>query len=65
MSIDTSNKSNSNIIEISSDHTKYKTLNAEDTTKGTPTPLLTVIDTDDQTTISAMTSNNYNYQKSR
>ena len=63
MSIDTSNKSNNNIIEISSDHTNYKTHNAEDTTKYTPIPLPTVIETDDQTTISAMTSNNYNYKK--
>ena len=65
MSIGTSNKRNNNTIEISSDHTKYKTLNAEDTTTDTPTPLPTVIDTYDQTTISAITSNNYNYKKSR
>ena len=65
MSIDTTNKSNNNIIEISSDHTNYKTLNVEDATKDTPTPLPTVIETDDQTTISAMTLNNYNYKKSR
>ena len=63
MSIDTSNKNNNNIVEISSDHTKYQTLNEEDATKDTPTPLPTVIDTYDQTTISAMTSNNYNYKK--
>ena len=48
MSIDTSNKSNNNIIEISSDHTNYKTLNVEDATKDIPTPLPKVIDTDDQ-----------------
>ena len=63
MSIDTSNKNNNNIVEISSDHTKYQTLNGEDATKDTPTPLPTVIDTYDQTTISAITSNNYNYKK--
>ena len=32
MLIDTSNKSNNNIIEISSDHTNYKTHNVEDAT---------------------------------
>ena len=63
MSIYTSNKSNNNIIEISSDHTNYQTNIVEDATKYTPTPLPTVIETDDQTIISAMTSNNYNYKK--
>ena len=65
MPIDTSNKSNNNIIEISSDHTNYQNNNVEDVTKYTPTPFPTVIETYDQTTISAMTSNNYNYKKSR
>ena len=65
MSIGTSNKSNNTIIEISSDPTKYKTLNVEDATNDTPTPLLTTIDINDQTAISAMTSNNYNYKKNQ
>ena len=52
MSIGTSNKRKNKFIEISSDHTKYKTLNSEDITKDTPAPLPT-----------AITSNNYNYKK--
>ena len=63
MSIYTSHKSNNTIIEISLDHTNYQTNNVEDATTYSPTPLHTVIETDDQTTISAMTSNNYNYKK--
>ena len=41
----------------------YKTIDAEDVTNDTPTLLPTTIDTDDQTTISFMTPNNYNYIK--
>ena len=60
MSIGTSDISNNNIIEISKYTTKYETLDVDDETKDTPT-LPTTIDTDDQTTISSMTPNNYNY----
>ena len=63
MSIGISNKSNNTIIEISLDPTKYKTLDVEDTKNDTLIPLTTTIDTDDQTTISTMTSNNYDYKK--
>ena len=41
----------------------YKTIDAEDVTNDTSTLLPTTIDTDDQTTISFMTPNNYNYIK--
>ena len=63
MSIDISDKSNTIIIDISSDPTKYKTLDVEDTTHDTAPSLPTAIDTYDQTTISSMTSNNYDYKK--
>ena len=54
---------NNNSLELSTDPTKYKTLDAEDVTNDTTTPLPTTIHSDDQTTISSMTSNNYNYKK--
>ena len=59
----TDKSNNNNSIELSVDPTKYKTLDAEDITNNTPTPLPTTIDTDDQTTISSMTPNNYIYKK--
>ena len=65
MPIGISDKSNNTIIEISSDPTKYKTLDVEDTTHDTAPSLPTAIDTYDQTTISSMTSNNYDYKKSK
>ena len=40
MPIDTLNKNNNNIIEISSDHTNYKKLNTEDAKNDTPTQSL-------------------------
>ena len=61
ISICISDKSNNTIIEISADPTTYKTLDVEDATNDTPTPLPTAIGTDDQTTISSMTLNNYTY----
>ena len=61
ISICISDKSNNTIIEISADPTTYKTLDVEDATNDTPTPLPTAIGTDDQTTISSMTPNNYTY----
>ena len=64
MSIDITDKSNNNnSFELSVDTTKYKTLDTEDVTNDTTPPLSTTIGSDDQTTISSMTSNNYNYKK--
>ena len=64
MSIGITDKiNNNNSLELSTDPTKYKTLDAEDVTNDTTTPLPTTIHSDCQTTISSMTSNNYNYKK--
>ena len=62
MSIGITDKiNNNNSLELSTDPTKYKTLDAEDVTNDTTTPLPTTIHSDDQTTISSMTPNNYTY----
>ena len=60
ISMGTPDISNNNIIEISIDNTKCESLKVDDETNNTST-LPTTIDIDDQTTISSMTPNNYNY----